>query len=232
MISGHASNFEPFAPRGWGNPLSSSGTGMLGAAASIFFAYVGFDAVSTAAEETKNPQRNVPIGLIGSLLHLHGLLSAGRRRRDRRLSAPSRSSTPRRASPSRKVRPSSTPRPPARSPTRLLVCSKEALAHVLRQVVEPAVRQPRRPRGGAGAAVGRAADDVRPDPHLLRHGARRPAARAALSKVHPRVPHAVHRHHRHRRRRRHRGGLPAGRHARRLFERRHLVRLRRGLARR
>ena len=48
--------------------LSSSGTGVLGAAASIFFAYVGFDAVSTAAEETKNPQRNVPIGLIASLL--------------------------------------------------------------------------------------------------------------------------------------------------------------------
>ena len=41
---------------------------MLGAAATIFFAYVGFDAVSTAAEETKNPQRNVPIGLIGRLL--------------------------------------------------------------------------------------------------------------------------------------------------------------------
>jgi APA family basic amino acid/polyamine antiporter len=40
---------------------------VLGAAASIFFAYVGFDAVSTAAEETKNPQRNVPIGLIASL---------------------------------------------------------------------------------------------------------------------------------------------------------------------
>jgi len=41
--------------------------GVLGAAASIFFAYVGFDAVSTAAEETENPQRNIPIGLIGSL---------------------------------------------------------------------------------------------------------------------------------------------------------------------
>jgi APA family basic amino acid/polyamine antiporter len=68
MNSGHAANFEPFAPRGWGNPLSASGTGILGAAASIFFAYVGFDAVSTAAEETKDPQRNVPIGLIGSLL--------------------------------------------------------------------------------------------------------------------------------------------------------------------
>jgi len=68
LISGHLGNFHPFTPRGWGNPLSSSGTGVLGAAASIFFAYVGFDAVSTAAEETKNPQRNVPIGLIGSLL--------------------------------------------------------------------------------------------------------------------------------------------------------------------
>jgi APA family basic amino acid/polyamine antiporter len=54
-----ADNFIPFAPTG--------STGVLGAAASIFFAYVGFDAVSTAAEETKNPQRNVPIGLIGSL---------------------------------------------------------------------------------------------------------------------------------------------------------------------
>jgi basic amino acid/polyamine antiporter, APA family len=58
-------NFEPMLPMGWGTPLS--GTGVLGAAASIFFAYVGFDAVSTAAEETKNPNRNIPIGLIGSL---------------------------------------------------------------------------------------------------------------------------------------------------------------------
>jgi APA family basic amino acid/polyamine antiporter len=68
LAAAHTGNFAPFAPRGWGNPLSSSGTGVLGAAASIFFAYVGFDAVSTAAEETRNPQRNVPIGLIGSLL--------------------------------------------------------------------------------------------------------------------------------------------------------------------
>ena len=58
-------NFEPMLPNGWGTPLS--GTGVLGAAASIFFAYVGFDAVSTAAEETNNPNRNIPIGLIGSL---------------------------------------------------------------------------------------------------------------------------------------------------------------------
>src|SRR5436190_4135146 len=79
MIAGHPANFHPFTPRGWGSPLSSSGAGVLGAAASIFFAYVGFDAVSTAAEETKNPQRNVPIGLIGSLLicTLFYLLVAG-----------------------------------------------------------------------------------------------------------------------------------------------------------
>lgn len=58
-------NFTPFFPTGWGSPLG--GVGVLGAAASIFFAYVGFDAVSTAAEETKNPNRNIPIGLIASL---------------------------------------------------------------------------------------------------------------------------------------------------------------------
>ncbi len=68
LATGHMNNFHPFTPRGWGNPFDGSGTGVLGAAASIFFAYVGFDAVSTAAEETKNPQRNVPIGLIASLL--------------------------------------------------------------------------------------------------------------------------------------------------------------------
>jgi len=54
-----ADKFQPFMPTGM--------AGVAGAAASIFFAYVGFDAVSTAAEETINPQRNVPIGLIGSL---------------------------------------------------------------------------------------------------------------------------------------------------------------------
>jgi APA family basic amino acid/polyamine antiporter len=58
----NGANFEPFFPNGWGT------IGVIGAASSIFFAYVGFDAVSTAAEETRNPQRNVPIGLIGSLL--------------------------------------------------------------------------------------------------------------------------------------------------------------------
>ncbi|MGH8236258.1 MAG: amino acid permease [Steroidobacteraceae bacterium] len=61
-----ADNFAPFSPNGFFGEIS--GMGVAGAAASIFFAYIGFDAVSTAAEETRDPQRNMPIGLIGSLV--------------------------------------------------------------------------------------------------------------------------------------------------------------------
>jgi APA family basic amino acid/polyamine antiporter len=53
-------NWSPFAPMGF--------AGISSAAAIIFFAYIGFDAVSTAAEETRNPQRNMPIGIIASLV--------------------------------------------------------------------------------------------------------------------------------------------------------------------
>ncbi len=52
-------NYTPFAPNGW--------RGIHQGAAIIFFAYIGFDAISTAAEETKNPQRNMPIGILGGL---------------------------------------------------------------------------------------------------------------------------------------------------------------------
>ena len=136
MISGHASNFEPFAPRGWGNPLSSSGTGILGAAASIFFAYVGFDAVSTAAEETKNPQRNVPIGLIGSLLIctvFYLLVAAGvvGSYGAQPLMDPATGMAFKEGSPELYA---SAACQAANAPT---VCSKEALAHILRQVSSP-----------------------------------------------------------------------------------------------
>ena len=53
------SNYVPFAPNGW--------RGIHQGAAIVFFAYIGFDAISTAAEETKNPQRNLPIGILGGL---------------------------------------------------------------------------------------------------------------------------------------------------------------------
>src|SRR5207237_7819952 len=52
-------NYHPFAPNGW--------TGIHQGAAIVFFAYIGFDAISTAAEETRDPQRNLPIGILGGL---------------------------------------------------------------------------------------------------------------------------------------------------------------------
>ena len=52
-------NYHPFAPNGF--------AGIHHGAAIVFFAYIGFDAISTAAEETKNPQRNLPIGILGGL---------------------------------------------------------------------------------------------------------------------------------------------------------------------
>jgi APA family basic amino acid/polyamine antiporter len=53
-------NWKPFQPQGW--------MGTLTGAAVVFFAYIGFDAVSTVAEETKNPSRDLPIGIIASLI--------------------------------------------------------------------------------------------------------------------------------------------------------------------
>ena len=75
-----AANWHPFAPYGW-TGLSLFGktvcgqtgadgapVGMMAGAAMIFFAYIGFDAVSTHAEEARNPRRDVPIGIIASLV--------------------------------------------------------------------------------------------------------------------------------------------------------------------
>jgi len=58
--AGMMKNWHPFQPTGWG--------GTLAGAAVVFFAYIGFDAVSTVAEETKNPSRDLPIGIIASLI--------------------------------------------------------------------------------------------------------------------------------------------------------------------
>ena len=52
-------NYTPFAPNGW--------RGIHQGAAIVFFAYIGFDAISTAAEETRNPQRNMPLGILAGL---------------------------------------------------------------------------------------------------------------------------------------------------------------------
>jgi len=64
------SRFTPFAPFGWGSTPQADGTniGIMAAAGVMFFAFYGFDAVSTAAEEAKNPGRDMAIGIIGSML--------------------------------------------------------------------------------------------------------------------------------------------------------------------
>jgi APA family basic amino acid/polyamine antiporter len=106
--------------------------GVGGAAASIFFAYVGFDAVSTAAEETRNPQRNMPIGLIGSLLIctvFYLLVAAG--------AIGSIGAQPVIDAAGQGLEPGSVQlfhacMDPAKAVT--LVCSDEPLAHVLRQI--------------------------------------------------------------------------------------------------
>jgi len=59
MMNLNPANYTPFAPNGF--------TGIHQGAAIVFFAYIGFDAISTAAEETRNPQRNLPLGILGGL---------------------------------------------------------------------------------------------------------------------------------------------------------------------
>ena len=73
-------NYKPFAPNGL--------RGIWQGAAIVFFAYIGFDAISTAAEETKNPQRNMPRGILLGLADLHGDLRDRRCRGDRPCSVP------------------------------------------------------------------------------------------------------------------------------------------------
>ena len=60
-------NYIPYIPENTGNWGEFGFSGIIRAAAVVFFAFLGFDAVSTAAQETKNPKKNMPIGILGSL---------------------------------------------------------------------------------------------------------------------------------------------------------------------
>lgn len=64
-----AANLEPFSPYGFSKHMGTDGVerGVMAAAAIIFFAFYGFDAIATAAEETKNPDRDLKIGIVGSM---------------------------------------------------------------------------------------------------------------------------------------------------------------------
>ncbi len=178
-----AENFKPFLPLGVGSAVS--------AASLIFFAFVGFDAVSTAAEETKNPQRNIPIGLVGSLgicTVFYMLVGTG-------------------VIGSVGAQPVAGPDGQILSPgsvelaaqcktyaeaTMPVVCSNEALAHVLRLIGHPAI----------GNLLGLAAGFALPSVVLMMMFAqtriffvmsRDGLLPAALSKVHPKykTPHIV-----------------------------------------
>ena len=63
----HTENLTPFVPPNTGEFGKFGWSGVLQAAGLIFFSYIGFDTVSVAAQETRNPQRNLPIGILGSL---------------------------------------------------------------------------------------------------------------------------------------------------------------------
>lgn len=68
MFNVNPDNWHPFMPFGWFETLpDGKTTGVLAGASIVFFAYVGFDAVSTAAEEAQNPQRDLPFGIVTSL---------------------------------------------------------------------------------------------------------------------------------------------------------------------
>ena len=123
-------NFHPFLPNGWGT------VGVIGAASSIFFGYVGFDAVSTAAEETRNPQRNLPIGLIASLgicTIIYLLVAAG--------AIGSYGAQPVYGPHGESLEPGSMDlqNQCAALTSQPLACSREALAHVLRSIHHPLV---------------------------------------------------------------------------------------------
>jgi APA family basic amino acid/polyamine antiporter len=64
----NTANYDPYIPDNTGKFGDFGFSGIIRAAAIVFFAYIGFDAVSTAAQEAKNPKRDMPIGILGSLL--------------------------------------------------------------------------------------------------------------------------------------------------------------------
>ena len=176
-------NFHPFLPNGWGT------FGVIGAASSIFFGYVGFDAVSTAAEETRNPQRNLPIGLIASLgicTIIYLLVAAG--------AIGSYGAQPVYGPHGESLEPGSMDlqNQCAALTSQPLACSREALAHVLRSIHHPLV----------GNLVGLAAGIALPTVILMMiYGqtriffvmARDGLLPEVLSSVHPRfrTPHVV-----------------------------------------
>ena len=188
-------NWSPFMPYGF--------PGVMTGAAVVFFAYIGFDAVSTTAEEAKNPKRDLPIGIIASLIicTLLYLIVAGHPERHR----PGRAVQERRAVPQ--------------------------CAGRLRAVGDQQGLGRRARLGGRGRRHHQRAARHAHEPaaHLLRDEPR-PAAAGRRQQGPPALPHALHHDDHHLRHRRDRRRLRADPDPRRDDEHRHAVRVRRGVA--
>ncbi len=155
-------------------------SGILRGAGVIFFAYIGFDAVSTAAQEARNPQKDMPIGILGSLVVctiLYVLVSG--------------------------VMVGLVPYTQLGVPAPMAVAIDAAKAQavgsaLVRLVERHAVH--REARGHRRPELGHGRDDARPAAHLLCDGEGRAAAGMGEADP-PAIPHAAHHHHHHRRRR-------------------------------
>ena len=142
-----AANFEPFMPYGFAKTgRRAAEVGVMAAAAIIFFAFYGFDAIATAAEETKNPGRDLSIGIVGSMVVCVIIYMA--------VAAAAIG---------------------ALHFTRF-ADSPEPLALILREIGQDGVGEVSRRLGGDRAADGDPRLLLRPEPDLLRDGARRTAA--------------------------------------------------------
>ena len=195
----HPSNWHPFMPNGW--------SGVLTGGSIIFFTYIGFDSVSTAAEECRNPQRDLPIGIIATLVVCTVLYVA--------VAVCLRASSPGNRW-SATLRPSSTRSRSSRSPWR-----------------PPApLDSPRRPpRRAHGHDLVHPRLPDRPVARLVLHVPRRPAAQRLLQRPSA-LPHAGLLHLGRRIRRRHPLRPLRHRHPRRPLQHRHALRLRPRLHRR
>ena len=157
-------NWDPFIPAPTGEKGEFGWSGILRAASIVFFAYIGFEAVSTAGQEAKNPAKDMPFGIIGSLVVctiIYILVSI--------------------------VMTLIVPYTDAERAR-----SGRGRGRRLRPAMG-VVRQDHQGRRDHRPDLGHPGADVRPDAHLLHHGPRRPAAEGLLARA-PEVPHAVDQH--------------------------------------
>ena len=146
-------NWHPFIPEPTGVENQFGIDGVIRAATIVFFAYIGFEAVSTAGQEAKNPRKDMPIGILGSLIICTVLYMAHRRGAHRRGVVHQAQRRRARGHRGRHLRPA---------------MGLAGQVHQDRRHRRPVV-------GGAGA-------DVRPDARVLFHVARRPAAEGARAR--------------------------------------------------